>query len=178
MEPDEIRAEIQRRKQLATDLKLRETLWSLYKSHLKGYAERLKRDPELIYPGIRESLEIAGTHIRFSVAETIYNFAYSEGPQEIEDWRSRGEKTIITPAMLGLEVDGRPVFDFKIQKSVRDTVDMPIFTESTGEITRFIEGPWVTNIAELLQAIKLHEKAVRDNRRAPILREEMERFGF
>jgi hypothetical protein len=187
MEPDEIRAEIQRRKKRATDLKLREILWSLYNSHFRRYTEQLKKDSELVYPEIQETLEISNTHIQFCIGETTYRLVYKEGPQEREsDWvpRRRGilDETTITPATLALQVDGARVFDFKIQKSVSYTPEMPIFDETMGEITSFIEGPWVTDVAELLQKIRLHEKAVWDKRQAPKLqqklREDMKRFGL
>lgn len=186
MEPDEIRAEIQRRRQRATDLKLRETLWSLYYWYFGSYAERLKKDPELVYPEIRETLDISDSHFKFRVGETAYRLVYKEGPPQHENWGSRRrgtfERTTVTDARLALEVDGKPVFDFQIRKSVTATPDMPIFNESMGEITGFIEGPWITGIAELLQKIQSYEKAVRDKRQAPKqaqkLREDMKRFGL
>ncbi len=187
MEPDEIRAEIERRRKRAIDLKLRETLWTLYNSHLRRYAEQLKKDPEMIYPEIRETLEISDAHIQFRVGENLYRVIYKEGPKEREsDWGSRRrsiyDETRTTPITLALGVDEKPVFDFKMKKTARFTPDMPLSNEIMGEVTSFIEGPWVTDVAELLQKIKAHEKSVRDKRQAPELkqklREDMKRFGF
>lgn len=62
MEQDEIRAEIERRRQRAIELKLRETIWAIYK-HLRSYAAIFKSDPATIYPGVRETLLIAGNDV-------------------------------------------------------------------------------------------------------------------
>jgi hypothetical protein len=187
MEPDEIRAEIQRRKKLAMDLKLRETLWSLYYWHLRGYAEKLEKDSEIVYPEVRETLEIAETYIQFRIGETTYRLIYKEGPSVSEsDWGSREDRyifdTTITSATLALEVDGKRVFDFEIIKRVQYTRDCPLFNETMGEITSFIEGPWTVGVAELLQQIKSYERDVWNKRQAPRLQqqleEDMKKFGL
>jgi hypothetical protein len=187
MEPDEIRAEIERRRTRAKDLKLRETLWRLYDSHLMYYAEKLKKDPEMIYPEIRETLEISDAHIQFHVGEITSRVIYKEGPEECEsDWGSRrrsiSDETTTTPIALALEIDEKRVFDFEMKKTVTSTPDWPLFNEFMGDVTSFIEGPWVTNVVELLQKIEAHEKSVRDKRQAPKLqeklREDMKRFGL
>ena len=187
MEPDEIRAEIQRRKKLAVDLKLRETLWSLYYCHFRWYAKKLVEDPEMVYPEVRETLEISETHIQFRVGEATYRFIYKEGPEEHEPnygsrRRERFEETTTTPATLALEVDGKCVFDFSVRKRVQSTWDGPIFEETMGEITSFIDGPWAVGISDLLQKIKLYERNVCEIRQAPRLerklQEDMKKFGL
>jgi hypothetical protein len=185
MEPDEIRAEIERRRKRAIDLKLRETLWTLYYWHLRSYAENLKKDPEMIYPEVRETLEISDAHIQFHVHEITYTVMFKEGPVECESrWRGRSiyDETRTTPVTLALKIDEKRVFDFEVKKTVTDTPDGPLFDEFMGNVTSFIEGPWVTDVAELLQKIKAHEKNVRDKRQAPELqkklREDMKRFGL
>src|SRR5215469_13969555 len=50
MNPEEIRAEIERRKKVARDLKLSQKVWSLYNSNFQYIDERLKKDTELIFP--------------------------------------------------------------------------------------------------------------------------------
>jgi hypothetical protein len=186
MEPDEIRVEIERRSKRAMDLKLRETLWTLYYWHLRSYAENLKKDPELIYPEIRAALEISDAHIQFHVGESTYTVIYKEGPVECEsDWRRHGnydDERRTTPVTLVLKIDEKRVFEFEVKKTVTDTRDGPLFNEFMGDVTSFIEGPWVTNVVELLQKIEAHEKSVRDKRQAPKLqerlREDMKRFGL
>ncbi|HXY52038.1 MAG TPA: hypothetical protein VEI01_21505 [Terriglobales bacterium] len=58
----------------------------------------------------------------------------------------------------------------------------PFFDEYLGNVTRFIEGTWVTTIGDLQQGIREHEISVRDKRQAPKmqqkLREDMKRFGL
>jgi len=187
MEPDEIHAEIERRRKRAIDLKLRETLWTLYYYYLSRYAEELKKDPGMVYPEIRETLAVSDAHIQFCVGETMYSVIYKEGPVQREsDWGSRRrdiyDETTTTPVTLALRADEKCVFDFKMKRTVRYTPDMPLFSEIMGDVTSFIEGPWVTDVAELLQKIKAHEKGVRDKRQAPKLeqklREDMKRFGL
>jgi hypothetical protein len=62
------------------------------------------------------------------------------------------------------------------------TPDCPVFDETMGEITSFVEGPWVNVIPELLGKIRLHEKAVWDRRNAPKIQQRLEedkkRFGL
>lgn len=187
MEPEEIRAEIERRRKRAKDLKLRETLWRLYGSHLTYYEERLKKDPEMIYPDIRETLEICEAHTQFRVGEITYRVIYKEGPEECESgWGSRRrliyDETTTTPIMLALEINDKRVFDFEMTKTVTYTPDWPLFKEFMGGVTSFIEGPWVSDVAALLQKIEAHEKSVREKRQAPKvqekLREDMKRFGL
>jgi hypothetical protein len=48
MTPEEIRAEIERRKKLARDMKLSNKVWSLYNSNFQYIDDKLKKDPELI----------------------------------------------------------------------------------------------------------------------------------
>ncbi|MGA7340045.1 MAG: hypothetical protein WBX18_05575 [Terracidiphilus sp.] len=82
MEPEEIWAEIERRKDRARDLKLREELWLLYSSVLRGYADALANDAELIYPPIRESLYIARGVYQFTLRDIAYKVIYHEGKRE------------------------------------------------------------------------------------------------
>ena len=175
MEPDEIRAEIERRRKRAKDLKLRETLWALYNSHLKGFAENLKKDPEMIYPEIMEALEITDTYVQFRLENVTYRVFYKQGP-------TLGEQDQKTHIAIGLSIDEERVFDFEFTNTVRYTPEMPLFSESMGDVTRFIEGPWINDVPKLLQKIKAHEKSIRDKREAPKilqkLRDDMKRFGL
>jgi hypothetical protein len=50
MNPEEIRAEIDRRKKLAIEMKLSNKVWSLYNSNFQHIDDKLKKDPELILP--------------------------------------------------------------------------------------------------------------------------------
>jgi hypothetical protein len=175
MEPDEIRAEIERRRKRAKDLKMRETLWALYNAHLRYYAENLKKDPKIIYPEIRETMEISNAYVQFRLGDIMYRVFYTQGP-------TLGEHDQKTQIAMGLSVDEERVFDFEFTKTVAYTPEMPLFSERMGEVTRFIEGPWVTTIPELLQKIKAYENSMRDERQAPEvqrrLREDMKRFGL
>ena len=157
-------------------------LWALYSSHLKRYPEFLRNDPEMIYPGIRDSLEISGSDTQFRAGDVLYKLIYKELPSETEHWGSRSDRTTKTRATIALEVDGACAFEFAMTKSVTDTPEMPIFHETMGEIAAFIEGPWVAEISNLSQGIKLHQKEVWEKRQAPKklqkLQEDMKKFGL
>jgi hypothetical protein len=84
----------------------------------------------------------------------------------------------IVPATLALRVDGQRVFKFRISRSTRYERDGPIWDDRLGEITRFIEGPWILELTDLLQKIKAHEKDVWNQRQAPKLEAEKKRFGL
>ena len=188
MEPDEIRAEIERRKRRAKDLKLRETIWALYYYHFRRYEEAMAKDPQFIYPEVvKETLKFSQKSIEFTIGTTAYQLIYKEGPAsegETERWGSRsglpGDKTV--PATLALSTDGQRVFKFEISRITTYHHDGPLFDELMGEVTCFIEGSWVVEVTELLTKIKAHEKDVRDMREAPKLAAklaaERKRFGL
>jgi hypothetical protein len=194
MDPDEVRAEIECRRKQANDLKLRETLWALYHSHLKFYVGVVTKDPsyagvvtyyqDMIYPEIKETLEISGADIQFRFGEATYRVTYTAGPEERSDWDSRGRyrEEVSTPITLALAVNGERVFEFEMTEIVTDTMDGPLFDEVMGKVTSFIEGPWVTDVAQLVQKIKAHEQSIRDKqlaqKREQQLREDMKRFGL
>ena len=145
--------------------------------------EWLSRDPELVYPNLRGTLECSNGYFQFRIGETTYKLVYKEGQQESEsDWwsgrRGRTDETITTLIKVAFEVDEKVVIDFKVRHSVIYGPDMPYFSDTMGEIAAFIEGPWVTVVGDLLQGLRLHEKTVRDKRQAPRLKEEMKRFGL
>ena len=184
MEPEEIWAEIERRKEQARDLKLREELWLLYSSVLRGYAHALANDAELIYPPIRESLSIAHGVYQFTLDDIAYKVIYREGRREMNSRIAllSGIETITTPITLKLHVDNKLVFEFNMKNSVTSASEMPVFREDLGEITAFVEGPWIQAIAELVDNASQHRSAVW-NKRNPSkterkLRKNMKRFGL
>ena len=180
MEPDEVRAEIERRKKRAMDLKIREALWSLYHSHLSHYEALIHEDPELLCPEVSESIKISDKSIEFSLRQSIYRIVYTEGPKVRHETLGRGELLgeSIVPAMLDLSVDDQRVFKFEIKRSTRFLEDGPVWNDDMGDITWFIEGPWVQDLPELLKRISAHEKCVRDRRSIPKLEALKKRFGL
>jgi hypothetical protein len=80
--------------------------------------------------------------------------------------------------MLDLSVDDQRVFKFEIRRSTRYLDDGLAWNDDMGEITWFIEGPWVQELPELLKRIRAHEKSVRDQRSAPKLEAMKKRFGL
>jgi len=184
MEPDKIWAEIERRRERARDLKLREELWLLYSSVLRGYAYALANDAELIYLPIRESLSIARGVYQFTLGDISYKLIYREGKKERNSRKARltGIKTITTPITLTLHVDSKLAFEFSMKNSVTAAPEGPLFREDLGEITAFVEGPWMQAIVELVENASQHQLAVWKKRNPSKsereLRKNMKRFGL
>jgi len=180
MEPDVIRAEIERRKKRAMDLRIREVLWSLYHSHLSHYEAFVHEDPELLCPDVRESIKISDKCVEFPLRQSVYRIVYTEGPKVRHETVGRGELLgeSIVPAILDLSVDDQRVFKFEIRRSTRYLEDGPVWNDDMGDISWFIEGPWVQELPELLKRISAHEKSVRDRRSIPKLEAMKKRFGL
>jgi len=176
VEADEIRAAIAERKSRARDLKLRESLWALYSSHLEYFQDQLHKDPELIAPEIRDTLRFLRETIEFRVGSTLYKLCYRKGRVEIDRWG--GDKVETTHATIDLDADGKSVFLFELRKSVTYAPDMPLFHTYMGEIDSFIEGPWVTELPALVDNLAKHKKNVWDRRNTPKLFAEMKKFGL
>ena len=79
-------------------------------------------------------------------------------------------------------MNDQKVFKFERSRRTESHYDAPVFTEQMGEITRFIEGAWVTELSDLLVKIEDHQKSVLDKREAPKKAQELEelkrRFGI
>jgi len=186
MEPDEIRAEVERRKQLARDLKIREVLWDLEK-HFRNYRAWLRDDPQfavrLIYPGV----VVSDDEVRFSIEQATFQLTYVEGPvSHDESWSdSRGNHSEwdTSRGTLTLKVNAENVFKFDARKTTEWNQFGPVYyDDDLGEIARFIEGPWVTEIADFARKVKAHSVQAWKERNAPRETREAEelrkRFGF
>jgi hypothetical protein len=189
MGPDEIRAEIERRKQRAKDIGIREMLWRLYYGCLDQYPNLIENGSPMAYPGIKDTFSMSvlpstrlfpsSSLFEFKIGMTPYQIQYREGPEEVRDWHGGGfSRCSVTHSSIVLRVDGEEVLDFSIRRSVRDEEWGPVFDNSMGDITRFIEGPWFQELTDLVMKIRAHEKSVRDQRNAPKLGEMKKRFGI
>jgi hypothetical protein len=188
MEPDEIRAEVERRKQVARDLKIREVLWDLEK-HFRQYRASCN-DPKfaarLIYPGV----VVSEKEVRFTIEEATFQLTYKPGVvSRDDDFHSRRGRPEdhsefeTARGTLALNVNGEKVFKFNVEKTTEWTYFGPIYhDENLGEVTRFIEGAWVTEVAEFRQKIKTQFERVWKERNAPGEAKEAEalrkRFGI
>jgi hypothetical protein len=184
MNEDEIRKEIEERKKLAKNLKLRELLWSLYYYGLSQYLEYQTKDPELILPEIKDSLSIENGRFRFILGDANYEIIYAEGKKETDSWGSRRWEDEIetTPVAITLKIDDRCVFRFDMKRTVQHTREMPLFDERMGEVTAYIPGPWLAAVVDLQQKIDQHKRSIHEKRQAPRraqqLKEGMKRFGL
>lgn len=183
MEAEEIRAEIKRRKKRAIDLKLREMLWDLHRHHLSRYPELLKKDPAMILPELRGTLETEGDQACFRIGETRYKLSCKERPGP-DSWGTRGRlnETTTTYLTLSLCADESPVFTFEVLRMEQFTLETPYFSDHMGDVVGFVEGPWLDEIGGLARKMSQHERAVRERRDAPKraqkLRDDMKRFGL
>jgi hypothetical protein len=179
---EEIRKEIERRRQRAKDLKLRELVWDLFHSNLECYSASL--DKEIIFPAIRETLRVANHHYCFTVAERRYELVYKAGRETTERCGTRQweDEVVTTPIEFTLGADSKVVFAFEMRRTVQYSREMPIFSEYMGEVTAFVGGPWVSDFLAMVAMVNQHKRAVWDRNakvgREERLKEEMKRFGL
>jgi hypothetical protein len=180
MDEAEIRAEIERRRQKAKALNLREALWSLYSSHFKYIDQNLSKEPEMILPSVRESLRRSKNTSEFKVGDSDWSLSCTEGKEERD---GRGfDATETTPMTMALSVDGKRVFEFEMTLSITYGQDMPYFNESMRTVKAFIEGPWVQQMAKLAADMDAFRREVWKQKNAPReaqkLKDDMKRFGL
>jgi hypothetical protein len=81
-----------------------------------------------------------------------------------------------------LKVNGDLVFEFDMRRTVVYGPDSPDFSESFGNISAFIEGPWTADVDELQAAMRAHAQEVYKRRNAPKvaaqLQQDMKKFGL
>jgi hypothetical protein len=182
MEPEEILAEVARRKKRAEELGIRETLWSLY-CHLCNYKTWLHKDPDLVYPEVGKTLEFLDDQPKFALGQTRFHIISKEQPAPEMEYLPPGafEPDECTRGALSLRVNDQKVFKFERWRSTAFQYEGPVVTDHLGEITSFIEGPWVTELADLLREIEAHRRSVQDKREASKKTQELEdlqkRFG-
>lgn len=180
MNPDELAKEIERRKQAAKDLKLRELIWELYSSHLQYYSSNVAKEPAAILPALKDSLSIKNNRYSFGINGTQYDIAYEEGKKNRQGrW---DDETETTPVRLSLERGCKLVFGFKMTKSITYGRESPLFSEYMGEVTAFIEGPWVQEVTTFVQEADQHRREYWTRRnaekQAQKAQSERKRFGL
>jgi hypothetical protein len=184
MEPDEIRAEVQRRKKRAADLGIREVVRGLIK-HRDHYRAWLRDDPQfaarLLYPDII----LSGDEVRFSIGPATFQLKYKDEPvsSDYDDFHSKGNiPSDHSREALTLKVNGENVFEFAVNKSTDWDQFGPTYHEYFGETVRFIEGPWVTEVTEFVLKAQAHSTSAVKERNAPREAKEIEdlkrRFGL
>jgi hypothetical protein len=182
MNDDELRAEIERRKKHAEDLKIKETLWSL-REYFRFHDKWERDDPEFAYPWLSDQCHLSENTARFSIGQNNFTLSYRKDREASEDSPGRWEWAVqIVHGAVTLKVDDEAVFEFSVTETTTYTRDCPLFDKTLGEVTRFIEGPWVSEVADLEKAIAAHRQSVLAKRRAAYearkLAEEKKRFGL
>ena len=179
MTEEEIRTEITRRKKVASEMKLSNRIWSLYNSTFQYIDDKLKKDPGLILPEIRQSLKQSGDSFEFKFKNITYNLDCDKGKDE-EDGLGRDSTT--TPMSFSLRVRDNLVYEFHMRRTITYGYDSPSFYETFGSINAFIEGPWMADIDQLQAAISDHSQQVYKERNAPRvkaqLQQDMRKFGL
>ena len=180
MDEAEIRAEIERRRKRAIDLKLRETTWDLYSSQFQYLDDTLRKEPDSLLPEIKNSLKRSSGLNEFDFHGSHFGLRCISGKTEKE---GRGnDKTETTELTLTLLMEGKNVFEFALRKSVTYGEDMPYLNESMGRVKAFIEGPWVEQVAELLMEMRAFRQEYWKKKNAPReaqkLKADMKSFGL
>ena len=182
MDQEEIRKEIERRRQRAKDLKLREHVWDLFHSNLQHYSTTF--DQQIIFPAIRETLVVTNHLYSFTVGEHRYELVCKPG-REVKErcgTRQAEDEVVTTPIEFSLTVDAKAVFAFEMRRTVQYSRDMPIFSEYMGDVTAFIGGPWVSDFIAMVAMVNQHKRAVWDRNasvgREERLKEEKKKFGL
>ena len=78
-----------------------------------------------------------------------------------------GTECITTRGTLTLKLNDDSVFEFEVVETVEYFHDSPGFSERVGEINRFIEGPWVTEITEFVQKVNSHAQGAWKEQECP-----------
>jgi hypothetical protein len=162
MDAEAIRDEIERRRQRAIDLELRETVYSLYKAHFQFYEKWLRGLVDLTYPDIRAGFKCLKDGVCFEFAGFAFDVLYSErekDPEAVTDFDHRSRCAEVT---LSLMVDRELVFEFLTDKIVRVGEGAPDFQTRFGRVLAFKEGPWARAVKILLERIEVHEEKVRE----------------
>ena len=178
----ELRAEIERRKKRAQDLKLPEVLWSLH-GYLRCCDSWSREGSEWLYPHLDPKGNFSNTAAQFRVGESAFELNYKETRVTRDSYGGRNLSEMETAdGTLGLVVDGEHVFDCDVRKITTYTEFEPMFDERLGEVTRFIEGTWIKQITDLLEEIKAHQASVSKKYREAYEAKELEamkkRFGL
>lgn len=176
----EIRAEIERRRKRAIDLKLRETVWNIYSSQFQYMDDYLKNEPDSILPEVKDSLLRSNGMNEFGYDDS--RFGLRCVLRNTDGDGSGFDQTVTTEMTLSLSVDGKSVFEFEMRKSVTYGEDMPYFSEHMGRVKAFIEGPWVKQVGDLLQSMRAYKQEYWKRKNAPRearrLKEDMKSFGL
>ncbi|MGC1201973.1 MAG: hypothetical protein WA879_10530 [Candidatus Acidiferrales bacterium] len=115
MEPDEIRAEVQRRKKRAEDLGIREVVRGLIK-HRDHYQAWLRDDPQFAARVLHPDIILSDDEVRFSIGPTAFQLKHREEPVS-RDYDDRGDSPWErSRETLKLRVNGQKVFEFNIEK--------------------------------------------------------------
>jgi len=180
MDEAEIRAEIERRRKRAVDLKLRETVWNIYSSQFQYMDDYLKKEPDSILPEIKNSLRRLNGTNEFDYGGSHFGLRCVPGKTERD---GRGfDQTETTQMTLSLSVDGNSAFEFEMRKSVIYGEEMPSFSEYMGAVKAFIEGPWVGQISDLLRSMRAYKQEYWKKKNAPReaqrLKQDMKSFGL
>ena len=134
MDLKEIRAEIERRKQRANDLRVPSNVGFLNRVSFDIVRKNLAKDPELVLPEIRESLKMSGNvlsvkEIDFRFNGSDYRLVDTPSKKEIDHWGDETEANTIT-----LQVNGEMVFELWESRTYKRNARTPAASRSEEEI--------------------------------------------
>lgn len=148
MNPDDIYAEVEQRKNRAKELGIFETVFPLYHKHLRYYPAWTKNSPKAIFPAVSEAVDLGDHRVRLKINGRSYTFSYSE--------RSiPGYDDFFTMGHLQITLEDQMVFECDVHVDDTDEFERK---HTPGEIEAFIEGPWIEELKHLLTLILKHEE--------------------
>lgn len=100
----------------------------------------------------------------FKFKEATYHLQCKKGKDERERY-ARDDSTT-TPMSFALKIDGNLVYEFDMRRTVTYGPDSPDYSESFGNISAFIEGPWTDDIDEVQTAMRGHTQQVYKQQRS------------
>lgn len=113
----------------------------------------------MIYPGFSQSgPEVSDKGVKFSLGPNNYEIRCRKQPSRKDYERGITQREEITDGTLALSFNGEGVFKFEWSQCTSYTHDGPFCKDHLGEITRFIDGPWVPEVVNLLGNITEHEE--------------------
>ncbi len=147
MNPDDIYAEVEQRKERARKLGIGDTVIPLYYNHLKFYPAWTKNSPKWISPTVSEAVDLGDHKVRLKINGRSYTFSYSERSVP-------GYDETFTMGTLQITLEDQKVFECDVHVDYEDELETK---RTPGDIKAFIEGQWIEELKNLLTFVLKHE---------------------
>jgi hypothetical protein len=179
-EEDQMRAEIEKRKQRARDLKIVDNVFKLYQEHLRHLNSDFDHDknsmPSSVTRVVASSRRSRGDSVKKTeivLAEKTYTFSFTESSMVMPD------NEVWTSGQLAIESEGMQMLELRCSAEDERYVGR---TWHVSDVTAFIEGAWVEEINRFAQQVfsLAGQRAAKfeDERKRKELEELKRKFGL